>query len=192
MLHARLREIRKAKGLTLQEVAERIRPEPTTAQTIGRLETGVRTLTLDWVHRIADAMQVDPAELISLPQGGDIPIDGAVSASGHVADRQEGILTLRLLARDPVAVRIADNMGQYRAGDVVICERLAPEDLRRAAGSDCLVTNADGRRHFGKVIPGRAADDIILAPLTPTGSLRYNVRIVMAAPAIALMRSLSN
>lgn len=192
MLHARLREIRKARGMTLQEVADRVRPEPTTAQTIGRLETGVRTLTLDWVRRIAEAMDVDPAELISLPQGGDIPIDGAVSASGHVADRQEGILTLRLLARDPVAIRIGENMGQYRAGDVVVCEQLAPDMLQRAAGSDCLVTGADGRRHFGKVIPGRAADDIILAPLTPTGSLRYNLRITMAAPAIALLRSLSS
>ena len=36
-----IRDIRRAKGLTLQEVADRCVP-PTTAQTIGRLETGTR------------------------------------------------------------------------------------------------------------------------------------------------------
>ncbi|RYD56142.1 MAG: XRE family transcriptional regulator, partial [Sphingomonadales bacterium] len=34
-----IREVRRAKGLTLEDVAQRCSP-PTTAQTIGRLETG--------------------------------------------------------------------------------------------------------------------------------------------------------
>ena len=68
MLHIRLREIRKAKGLTLQQVAERVRPTPTTAQTIGRLETGMRTLSIEWVEKIAAALEVDPAELLALPR----------------------------------------------------------------------------------------------------------------------------
>lgn len=41
----RIRDIRKQKGLTLADVAERCSP-PTTAQTIGRLETGMRQLSL--------------------------------------------------------------------------------------------------------------------------------------------------
>ena len=41
----RIREVRRAKGLTLLDVAERCAP-PTTAQTIGRLETGTRTVEL--------------------------------------------------------------------------------------------------------------------------------------------------
>ncbi|HKX36332.1 MAG TPA: helix-turn-helix transcriptional regulator, partial [Rhizorhapis sp.] len=40
-----IREIRKAKGLTLEDVAQRCDP-PTTAQTIGRLETGTRTVSV--------------------------------------------------------------------------------------------------------------------------------------------------
>jgi len=191
MLHARLREIRKAKGLTLQQVAERIKPEPTTAQTIGRLETGVRTLTLDWVQRIAEAMDVDPGELLSLPKGGDVVIDGSVAASGAVADRQEGVFAARLIAREPMAVRISENMGQYRAGDVVVCERLERENWHRIAGGDALVADADGRRYLGKVIPGADRDVVTLAPLAPTGSLRMQLRITMAAPAVALFRALA-
>ncbi|MGI9360001.1 MAG: helix-turn-helix domain-containing protein, partial [Parasphingorhabdus sp.] len=54
----RIREVRKAKGFTLNDVAGRCNP-PTTAQTIGRLETGTRTLSLDWLNRISRALGVD-------------------------------------------------------------------------------------------------------------------------------------
>lgn len=44
----RIRDIRKAKGLTLADLAAACEP-PTTAQTIGRLETGMRQLSLGWI-----------------------------------------------------------------------------------------------------------------------------------------------
>ncbi len=53
----RIRDIRRAKKLTLQDVADRCDP-PTTPQTIGRLETGARTLSLAWLNRFADAFVV--------------------------------------------------------------------------------------------------------------------------------------
>ena len=43
----RIREVRRARGLTLDEVARRCVPS-TTAQTIGRLETGTRTVSVGW------------------------------------------------------------------------------------------------------------------------------------------------
>ena len=59
----RIRDIRKQKGLTLADVAAACDP-PTTAQTIGRLETGTRTLSLDWMNRIASALDVDAEVLV--------------------------------------------------------------------------------------------------------------------------------
>jgi transcriptional regulator with XRE-family HTH domain len=55
----RIRDIRKQKGLTLAEVAAACDP-PTTAQTIGRLETGMRNLSLVWMNRISGALGVLP------------------------------------------------------------------------------------------------------------------------------------
>ena len=55
-MQSRIRDVRRAKGLTLADVAERCTP-PTTAQTIGRLETGMRVLSLIWINRIADALE---------------------------------------------------------------------------------------------------------------------------------------
>ena len=58
----RIRDIRRQKGLTLAEVAARCDPA-TTAQTIGRLETGMRSLSLTWMNRIAEALEIDPQAL---------------------------------------------------------------------------------------------------------------------------------
>ncbi len=190
MLHARLREIRKAKGLTLQQVAERVKPRGTTPQTIGRLETGARTLTLDWVRRIAEAMEVDPAELLSLPGAGDIEITGALGRHGRVqgVGRDPRILALRTLARDSLAVKVVEPAGQYRTGDVVVCRRLAREDWQRAEGSDALVEDADGYRYFGKVLAGSRAGRIDLAPLDPRGAVRRDLEARIVAPVVALLR----
>ena len=59
----RIRDIRKAKGMTLAELAAACSP-PTTAQTIGRLETGMRNLSINWMDRIAAALEVDPQSLV--------------------------------------------------------------------------------------------------------------------------------
>src|SRR5207237_3579822 len=48
----RIREVRRARGLTLDDVARRCDPR-TTAQTIGRLETGTRTVPIGWRNRTA-------------------------------------------------------------------------------------------------------------------------------------------
>ena len=59
----RIRDIRKEKGMTLADVAAACEP-PTTAQTIGRLETGMRNLSLGWMNRIAAALRVEPEMLV--------------------------------------------------------------------------------------------------------------------------------
>jgi transcriptional regulator with XRE-family HTH domain len=48
----RIRDVRRAKKMTLQDVADRCQP-PTTPQTVGRLETGTRTVSVGWLNRIA-------------------------------------------------------------------------------------------------------------------------------------------
>jgi len=58
----RLRKIRRGKGLSLQDVADRVE---TTPQTIQRLETDNMTLTIKWVERICPALGIEPATLFS-------------------------------------------------------------------------------------------------------------------------------
>src|SRR3546814_14527094 len=79
-----IRSVRRAKGLTLEEVGGRCVP-PTTAQTIGRLETGTRTLSLGWMNRIAAALGVDAAELVQLPPATQLTITALLSAARATA-----------------------------------------------------------------------------------------------------------
>ena len=67
----RIRDIRKQKNMTLAEVAAACDP-PTTAQTIGRLETGMRNLSLGWMNKIGKALGVDP-ELLVRGEAGEQP-----------------------------------------------------------------------------------------------------------------------
>ena len=68
--------------MTLDDVAQACSP-PTTPQTIGRLETGTRTVSIGWLNRIADALGVDAAELVE--GGGDkaeLPVRAVLGANG--------------------------------------------------------------------------------------------------------------
>lgn len=57
----RLREIRLAKDLTLEEVAQKA---GTSNQQILRLEKGQRRLTTDWIQRLSKALGVPPSEIV--------------------------------------------------------------------------------------------------------------------------------
>ena len=57
----RIKELRRARGLTLQRLAEKA---GTTNQQISRLERGERRLTTDWMERLASALGCSPVSLI--------------------------------------------------------------------------------------------------------------------------------
>src|SRR6478736_7144402 len=77
----RIREVRRARGMTLDDVARRCDP-PTTPQTVGRLETGTRTVSVGWLNRIAGALGVDAADLVDHPERAEMPVLCQVGADG--------------------------------------------------------------------------------------------------------------
>lgn len=58
----RIKELRKAKRLTLQSLAGCVQ---TSHQHIHNLETGKRRLTVDWIERLAKALDCEPLALLS-------------------------------------------------------------------------------------------------------------------------------
>ncbi|MDF7776318.1 helix-turn-helix transcriptional regulator [Sphingomonas sp. AOB5] len=146
-----IREVRRAKGLTLDDVARRCVP-PTTAQTIGRLETGTRTVSVAWLNRIADALEVDAAHLVKLPERPDIPVAALLDGSGAQAPRREANVAPPRAAPGMVAIAVSGGIGDYRAGDEIWCERLAPDAFATAMNRDVLVPRPAGRFLFGRLI----------------------------------------
>lgn len=160
---SRIREVRKAKGLTLDEIAKRCNP-PTTAQTIGRLETGMRTLSLGWLNRIAGALGVDSAELLALPDQDELPVAAILDHKGAHALKKAEAISQPTIERDMVALRVKSSIGDYRAGDDVWLSRRTPDQYGAALNRDILVPRPGGRFLFGRMI-GRENDQIHLLPL---------------------------
>jgi transcriptional regulator with XRE-family HTH domain len=54
----------KTPKVSLEKLAARIEP-PTRYQTISKLENGERPITIEWVERIATALEIDPMEILA-------------------------------------------------------------------------------------------------------------------------------
>ena len=180
----RIREVRKAKRLTLHEVAAACVP-PTTAQTIGRLETGMRTVSVGWLNRIAKALGVEAADLVTLPGRVDVPVAAIVGGDGAVAPKKASSLLPPAPSGDVVGILVESSHGDYRAGDTLWAEKLGPADFAKGINRDVLVPRPVGRFIFGRL----AATDggkVQVLPLTP--GARQSV--VADAPWIAVVRQL--
>lgn len=187
MLH-RIRDVRKAKGLTLDDVAKACDP-PTTAQTIGRLETGTRTLSLDWLNRIADALKVESSELVELPDRIDIPVAARLTADGARALTAGASLSPPTPGGETQAIIVDTGIGDYRAGDEIWIERLVPADYSRALNRDILVPRPAGRFLFGRLI-GREDGKLHLLPLGAGGRQQVVADPVWIGMATRLVRGL--
>lgn len=184
----RIREVRKAKRLTLQQVADRCDP-PTTAQTIGRLETGMRTVSVGWLNRIAKALGVEPSELVTLPDRTDVPVAAVLRADGAVAPHKPAVLLPPAPAGTMVGLKIEVAQGDYRAGDQLWLERLAPEAFAQAINRDVLVPRPAGRFAFGRLAgtaPDKDGARVQLLPLTPGA----RQQVIPDTPWIAVARVL--
>lgn len=159
----RIRDVRRARNLTLEQVAQRCDP-PTTAQTIGRLETGTRTLSLDWLNRIAAALEVESSTLVSSSAAEDVPVVALLAAEGARAPtRQERVLAPQP-AQNLVALRVVAGTGDYRSGDTLWLRRVEQADIATALNRDVLVPRPVGRFVFGRLIAREGGRMQILPP----------------------------
>lgn len=175
----RIRDIRRQKGFTLADVAARCTP-PTTAQTIGRLETGMRSLSLVWMNRIAAALEVEP-ELLVRNDGASVPRFIArltdAGAEGLPAPR-DAIFPTAMGGDAPlVALDVESSAGEYRAGDQLWLRQHGPDGFSRLLNRDVLSPRPGGRFAFGRMID---RDEHRIALLPPGPGQR---QIIIESPA---------
>jgi transcriptional regulator with XRE-family HTH domain len=175
----RIRDIRKQKGLTLADVAERCVP-PTTAQTIGRLETGMRQLSLTWMNRIAAALEVEP-ELLVRGEAAEQPRYIArftENGAEALTAPRDAILPTALGGDEPlIALAIDHGAGDYRAGDQVWLRQHGSDQAARLLNRDVLAPRSGGRFAFGRMID---RDEHRIAILPPGPGTR---QVVIENPA---------
>ena len=176
-----IREVRRAKGLTLDDVARACVP-PTTAQTIGRLEMGTRTVSVAWLNRIAAALGVEAADLVRLPDRSDLPVVAVLNGGMASAPRHASVVTAPRIDAGMVAITVAATAGDYRAGDQLWCTMLAPDQFGQAMNRDVLAPTPAGGFLFGRLVvldpPTLLPAGEGLRPLPPPAWLAMPVRLV--------------
>ena len=184
----RIREVRRARGMTLDDVAQACSP-PTTPQTIGRLEMGTRTVSVGWLNRIAAALGVEASDLVDHPDRAELPVVAILGPNGAAAPRRTAIVVPPRVAPGLIAITVASSLGDYRAGDEIWCERLEPEQYGRALNRDLILPRPAGRFLFGRLI-GREAGKLHLLPPGSGGRQTVVSDPAWAAMAVKLVRSL--
>lgn len=184
----RIREVRKAKGLTLEQVGALCDP-PTTAQTIGRLETGTRTVSVKWLNRIALALGVTTSELVALPGQAEVPVAALLGPDGVRAPTRPLAFPSPAPSDGMVGVHVSASIGDYRNGDAIWCRRIGPEDFASALNRDILFPRPAGRFLFGRLI-GREGDRLQLLPLGSGARQLVLTDPPWAAVAVQLVRRL--
>jgi len=163
----RIRDIRREKGLTLADVAERCDP-PTTPQTIGRLETGMRQLSLAWMNRIAAALTVEPELLVRGESASQPRLVARLGENGAEALTQprDAILPHQLAGDAPLlALAVETGAGEYRAGDQLWLRQSENEvEWGRLVNRDVLVPRPAGRFAFGRLIDRDGRRIAVLPP----------------------------
>jgi len=184
----RIREVRRARGLTLDDVAQRCEP-PTTPQTIGRLETGTRTVSVAWLNRIASALGVDAQDLVDRGDASDLNVVAVLGAGGATAPRRAASVVPPRPDEGQIAIVVSTGVGDYRAGDEIWCDTLQPEDFGRALNKDVLIPRPAGRFLFGRLID-RDEERLQLLPLGAGGRQQVVANPAWVAVARRLVRSL--
>ena len=159
----RIREVRRARGMTLDDVARACVP-PTTPQTIGRLETGTRTVSVGWLNRIARALGVEAQDLVDRDDAAELKVAALLGRSGAAAPKRAAIVVPPRIDEGDVAVVVTSGIGEYRTGDEIWCRTLRPEEFGKGLNRDVLIPRPAGRFLFGRMID-RDDERLQLLPL---------------------------
>jgi transcriptional regulator with XRE-family HTH domain len=162
----RIRDIRKQKNMTLAEVAAACRPA-TTAQTIGRLETGMRNLSLIWMNRIGAALGVDPEMLVKGDDTSAPQVIARLTDQGAepLSRTRDAILPTQLTdGAQLVCLMIDVPQGEYRSGDQLWMRQLGIEASAHIINRDVLAPRSGGRFAFGRLIDRQGSMIALLPP----------------------------
>ncbi len=160
----RIRELREAKGLTQEQLAELTN---LSEGYLSRLENGKRNLSTKIMPRIAQALGVQPSELIDVSRAWlEIDILGIVAEDQQIIQVSNGAAARHKLTADvPAALGEVDAVlvvgnvlyPRYSDGDIITFV-WRNEDIKTLVGKECVVLLKNGKRYIKTIAPGSSPD----------------------------------
>ena len=174
--------------MTLDDVARRCDP-PTTPQTIGRLETGTRTVSVGWLNRIAKALGVEAQDLVEGGDAAELKVAAILGHGGAAAPKRSAIVAPPHVDEGQIAILVGASVGDYRSGDEIWCDTLAAGEYARALNRDVLIPRPAGRFLFGRLI-NRDDEKLQILPLEAGGRQQVVANPPWLGVAVRLIRGL--
>jgi transcriptional regulator with XRE-family HTH domain len=192
-----LKEHRKAAGLTLQQLADKV---GTSVGYLSDLESGKRRHNSDWQKRLADALEVEPIDLMRAPATDSaakavlVPIIGRVGAdpegrviyatgqeSGDMAPLPPGG------SRDSVAVEVIGHSmrGWADDGSLIYFESQRTPPTPDMIGYPAVVETLDGQVLLKRLLKGSRSGLFDLESLN--GPTMEDQRVIWAAEITAII-----
>lgn len=172
----RISLVRKSKGVTQQELADRLGVH---FVTVSKLERGVMQLTAKWIMRLADALDVQPGEIWSPPASLDLVDIGGRIEQGFSVDWFKALEQHQILTEDAddeasAWLLVGDNSLApfFFEGDLLRFTSFTKEEaMPHMIGRLCFLTLADRRQMLA--IPEKYVGGNILDVRTLSG-IRMN------------------
>lgn len=186
----KIREMRKARGLTLEELAEKA---GISRSYLNELELGAKTINANRLTQVASALGVWPEDLIETRRQAPIAVAGRVGAGARVPledpfAKGDGHYHVacpsQLPPRGVVAVEVEGDsmMPMYQPGDVLFYSRATHDGiLIEDIGKPCVVEDAEGHAWVKLVKRGTEPGLFHLISLNPGAETRHDVPIKWAS-----------
>jgi transcriptional regulator with XRE-family HTH domain len=189
----RIQELRQAKGLTLEQLADLTELSP---GYLSRLESGKRNLSTKIMPRIAKALGVKPAELIDLSSAWlEIDITGITSDNHEIVPISNGYDQRRNMTAnvpgalgDAVAALVVGNvmLPRYGDGDIIIYT-WQNDDIADLIGRECVVLLTTGKTYIKTIAPGSSPGRFHLTSFNAPSI--FDVEIQRATPVAWVCRA---
>lgn len=151
----RLADIRKKRKLSQQQLADLVESH---SVTISKLERGVMQMTGPWLERLAEALQVDAADILSSQvQRRDVEISGEIREDGTFAsiDADGAVFMSQVMPENDDAVSwwaqiVDDAMHPFlRDGDLVRFVNVDKDEVEHYFGRICYIEEFKGLGFVG-------------------------------------------
>ena len=172
-------------GLTQTDLANRL---GTTAATVSRLETDGIKISVDWLAPLAKIFQVQLTDLIDEPSPERIEMLGELGSDGMVVAPKKALdsgFLLHVPAAIPIAVQVKQDIGRYRAGALLIGDRLVGDKVKHGFDRDCLVGVRGGKTFLRRLVQSpKNGARFGLIPLEPHVETKYVSQLSWCAPIV--------
>lgn len=150
----------------------------------------MRTVSIGWLNRIADALGVEAADLVEgNGEKPELSVVALLGTNGATAPKRTAVVVSPRPKPGQVAINVVASNGDYRAGDAIWCDMIDAEGFAAALNRDVLVPRPAGRFLFGRLID-RDGERLQLLPLGAGGRQQIVANPPWIAVATRLIRDL--